>query len=471
LANQLGFADLSGDYNPMHLDPIVARRTQAGAPVVHGVHSMLWALDQLSSLVEMHGLNSLDADFTQFLYVDEDVSLYLLKTTNTETRAELRIGDSVVSHLMLGFGGRSAGTAAMADVSTGLCYSRSTTRPLPMDWSEVVGAHGVVHYFATTMTPMSDFPHLCAAIGLQRMKALLSLTRLIGMACPGLHSIFHRIRVRLVEDHNEIGELRFATAKSDSRFSIANISVRADGIVGTLKCSLRRPPTLQPTCAELRPIVSRDEFQGNTAFVIGGSRGLGELSAKLLALGGARVIISYFQGREEAEKVVEEISKAGGSAICIALDVLQPLKPQLEKFTTRPTSIYFFATSRISGRVSPVFSAEQFNLFNRLYINAFYQVCSAFATGDKKPVHVFYPSTIFVADPPKGMLEYSMSKAAGEVIASNLSLFMPGIKVEIVRLPRLPTDQTASVLGSDMGSATDVMLPILRRVEGLPTKV
>ena len=49
LTDQEKFARLSGDANPMHLDPVAARRTQAGAPVVHGVHALLWALESLAT--------------------------------------------------------------------------------------------------------------------------------------------------------------------------------------------------------------------------------------------------------------------------------------------------------------------------------------------------------------------------------------------------------------------------------------
>src|SRR5208283_179858 len=46
-AEQERFASATGDFNPMHMDPIAARRTQAGAPVVHGIHYALWAIDAL----------------------------------------------------------------------------------------------------------------------------------------------------------------------------------------------------------------------------------------------------------------------------------------------------------------------------------------------------------------------------------------------------------------------------------------
>ena len=49
LADQERFANVSGDHNPMHLDAILARRTRAAAPVVHGVHLLLWTLDAFAA--------------------------------------------------------------------------------------------------------------------------------------------------------------------------------------------------------------------------------------------------------------------------------------------------------------------------------------------------------------------------------------------------------------------------------------
>ena len=43
--DQSALAQLSGDYNPLHLDPAAARRLGFGSPVVPGIHSLLWALD------------------------------------------------------------------------------------------------------------------------------------------------------------------------------------------------------------------------------------------------------------------------------------------------------------------------------------------------------------------------------------------------------------------------------------------
>src|SRR6202050_3314195 len=71
MADQLSFAALSGDYNPMHVDALAARRTLAGAPVVHGMHAVLWALDALAG-AELIGprLCEIRAQFRKFAYLD-----------------------------------------------------------------------------------------------------------------------------------------------------------------------------------------------------------------------------------------------------------------------------------------------------------------------------------------------------------------------------------------------------------------
>src|SRR5919197_134098 len=62
-----------------------------------------------------------------------------------------------------------------------------------------------------------------------------------------------------------------------------------------------------------------------TALVTGGSRGVGAATSKLLAAKGANVIVNYFNNKEAAEKVCEEIKKEArgteGYAIAIQAEV------------------------------------------------------------------------------------------------------------------------------------------------------
>lgn len=59
---------------------------------------------------------------------------------------------------------------------------------------------------------------------------------------------------------------------------------------------------------------------GKTAFIHGGSRGIGAASARRLARDGARVAIGYGASAIAAEALVEEIKASGGDAIAIHAD-------------------------------------------------------------------------------------------------------------------------------------------------------
>jgi enoyl-[acyl-carrier protein] reductase III len=53
------------------------------------------------------------------------------------------------------------------------------------------------------------------------------------------------------------------------------------------------------------------DFKGKTAFVTGGTRGIGLAIAETLAKGGANIVINYFRSRKSADEAVEKIKGYG----------------------------------------------------------------------------------------------------------------------------------------------------------------
>jgi 3-oxoacyl-[acyl-carrier protein] reductase len=66
------------------------------------------------------------------------------------------------------------------------------------------------------------------------------------------------------------------------------------------------------------------DFEGKTALITGGTRGLGKAVALRLSAEGARVALVYHTRAAEAEQTLEEIRSAGGSAVAVSGDVSSP---------------------------------------------------------------------------------------------------------------------------------------------------
>src|SRR5580704_5671541 len=89
---QQQFAALSGDFNPIHMNPMAARRTQAGAPVVHGIHTLLWLLDGIAGTHGLPAPATVVARFRKLVYVGDSVDAEVSKVTTSELRARVLAG-------------------------------------------------------------------------------------------------------------------------------------------------------------------------------------------------------------------------------------------------------------------------------------------------------------------------------------------------------------------------------------------
>jgi acyl dehydratase len=393
LADQLWFAALSGDRNPIHVDPVAARRTAAGQPVVHGIHTLLWALEVIRAAhPDMPPPGAIRADFLSFLAVGSAAEVGELSDGR---RATVTAGGMPVMRLEL----RAGGGPAVPVLPVAQEAPAAPETPAMLDLADMAGLRGVVACASTPEVLAAAFPGACAWLGAERVAALTACTRLVGMVCPGLHSIFNRIDVNILPGEDD--RLAYEVSAVDPRFRRVTLAVSGGGIVGTLVTSARQPPVTQPSIAELAPRVAPRAFAGAKALVVGGSRGLGELTAKLLAAGGADVLLTYASGRDDAERVTGEIRDWGGSCRSIRYDAAgNPAAQFAGGAITGLTHCYYFATPPIFGASVSAYDKTRFDRFRALYVDGFAALCEALAGGGD--MSIYYPSSVAVAERRRG---------------------------------------------------------------------
>jgi acyl dehydratase len=465
-ADQQWFAALSGDSNPIHMDRIAARRTLAGVPVVHGVHNMLWALNTMAAThPELPIPTSLRASFDRFVSLGETVTVRLSSVDANRLRLSVTSAGDGISVMTVSVSLKAELPPEPSSDFPANGTTISVSEPLDLNMNEIVSLSGMVPYATDLSTVESAFREVSRWLGVARVADLAGCTRIVGMVCPGLHSIFHGLHVQLTRPHSARGGVSFRVASADVRFRRVVLDVIGTGIQGSVTTTARQPPVAQPNIKDLADVVRRGEFANQTAMIVGGSRGLGELTAKLLAAGGARVVITYAQGVADAKRVVSEITGAGALAEAIPHDATLPCANQpVASYAGLITNLYYFATPPIGGKSLDPIDLTRLPVFLQLYVYGFYDVSKILA---KEKLVVFYPSSVFVSERASKFLAYAMAKAAGELLCAEMTRGWKGVKVLSSRLPRLPTDQTAELAPSNLHTPVDVMLPLLRRAHAL----
>lgn len=455
------FAFFSADRNPIHLDAVQARRTQAGQPVVHGMHTVLWALDVIARNQALRPVTQLKVEFQKLIYVGDQVTLEIISQNDAGIRLELSVDGLLVTSLKLTFGEARLEIDRMG--CTPAVHEHSwPSEPRELSFEQMGQASGWLS-FARSVGPLANFfPAAAAALGASRVAALACMSRQVGMVCPGLHSIFSGFTVNLASQSDA---MFFEVTSVDERFRLIEQSVEGGGWSGTIESFARHPPVLQPRVKHLAQFVRTNEFQQASALIIGGSRGLGELTAKLIAAGAGAVTITYAVGRADALEIQRQIRDWGGLCEVIPYDATQPAENQLHSLKRAPASLYYFATPPIARRKTNLYAPSVLNDFLRVYADGFHDLVQWLLRAPGARLSAFYPSSIAVKERPAEMTEYAMAKAAGEVLCKDLARFRKGLRVVVERLPRMLTDLTATVVPVETADPLDVMLPIVRRVE------
>jgi len=452
----VAFAHLSGDHNPLHVDPTTARRLRFGDTVAHGIHLFLRSFDELAAqrLFDHQAPTALFASFDNAVLTGAKVEL----DAQMEGR-KLRISAHVAGRrafsgsIELGPLQRSEVTIEDAEFSPA-CPEEVVFPPSPGDGA--VPLKLSKHIFGTL------FRSLNTVLGECWIADLLATTQIVGMRCPGMHSIYSSFRLRRASLPGRIASMRYRVTGVETRLQMIRVQVDGAYLEGTIETFFRPPPVAQRSMNEVATLVSPSAFIGHRVLIVGGSRGLGELTAKIVAAGGAQVTLTYSRGREDAERICIEARHLGRDCTARHLDITNPRLGSVCEWLagSRFSHVYFFASPLIAKNTGS-WSEALFQQFTQIYVTAFATLVEHLRprrADPIAPVRFLYPSSTFVNQVESGFCEYAVAKAAGEALCDQLQ--DRNLQFKKPRLPRMRTDQTSSLV--DIGAVDP--LPVMLEV-------
>jgi hypothetical protein len=442
------FARFSGDSNPVHVNPLEARRTIAGQCIVHGINSLLWAMDVLVHNKKIIVV-AFEVKFLNSVFLEENVDCFwsveskkLFLVSGTSLLCTIRITEGTVLKIE----------------EFNIPIEKPSHSPAMISFSEASHLQKQPLIFhGDSNIAKQLYPAFCERYGLERACEIAMVSDIVGMQVPGLNSLFLAFSA---EFRQENVEHVFSIAKHDSRFETLSLAIDSATFKGMAKVVFR--PTIKPPLSmeQLSAFVEKDEFKNIKALIVGGSRGLGEVVAKLIACGGGHPVITYHSGASDARRVCEIIHAYGAS--CDTIQYTVGAESTNIYGATDINQCYFFATPKIFGKRSSDYDNQLVNLFTAVYVDGFGKLCRQLH--QQTPfLTVMYPSSVAIDNPLPGLAEYIDAKLKGEEFCKVLSR-QENTYVVWPRLPRIETDQTLSLIKVPASDPVEILLPIIRQM-------
>ncbi|HYW45896.1 MAG TPA: MaoC/PaaZ C-terminal domain-containing protein [Bryobacteraceae bacterium] len=453
-ADQEWFARVSGDSNPLHTNAAFASRTFPGAPVVHGVHALLWALDRRCAVDPSIRIGGVQVSFVKPILLGDRV------TVGGEGRT-----------IRLLVRGETMAVAALTEprpptavpIYGGIIWQPGSP-PLDHTGEDLSGAGGEIELTAAVDELSNAFPHLARATESGFAAGLSAISTLVGMACPGLHSVLSEISATAAVTGRRT--LAFGVVRHDRRFSRVEMAVNGPGLAGTvaaLTYAFAAPPAGD---AAIRELVPPAAFAGQTPLIVGATSGLGATTARLLAAGGARPVLGY-RDPVSAEAVLETVRQLGECELT-PFDATAPAGglQTLAAMGWRGGEVYYFASPRIFRRRIEPYQAEDLRDFLSVFVDGFYEtVRGLLEIRAGEPLTIFYPSTAALDEPASDLFEYRTAKRAGEELCNRLIEKYRRLRIVSARLPRIETRQTRTVVKARAETPETVMAPFVLEIQ------
>jgi 3-oxoacyl-[acyl-carrier protein] reductase len=210
-----------------------------------------------------------------------------------------------------------------------------------------------------------------------------------------------------------------------------------------------------PTIQDLKMVSAADMgISGKVVLITGASRGIGETIAKLLSLHGARVIVNYHRGQDDAARIVQEIASEGGAAIAVQADVtrLEQVRKMVAEAKHRYGPINVLVNNAVKDfRPIPFLSLtwDEIQMDLDVVTKGAFHCCQEvipqmLEVGGGKIINI---SSVAVDNPPPDHAKYVLAKSALVGLTRSLSIEFASknIQVNLVVPNFIETDLVAHI--------------------------
>ena len=459
------FEKASFDRNPLHRDDSYARKTQFGQTVVYGMYATLFALGEWLAGRNIR-LSTIKGEFKKPLLTGTE---YDLTVNESSTRTDITVSRNGTKYLKLRIGPasiknlpfhwpKSPSFSPRVDAADSVQFPETDTLEIPgTRYSS--GWNG-------GLQPPPLFRLRRDQLPFEQLTAFLWSSYFAGMEVPGRQALFSAFEFNFESAESSADDFQISPLRVelDRRFNRLTIQGTATGIRSLTISSFERPVSVQISLDAIRKSVGTGpSMAGKKVLITGASRGFGAVLAQTFALQGAQIFLNFFQSRQEAEALVQNIAAIGPRPVLIQGNAANPQEWKSVKGEVG-------AIDFLINNASPVIpainfkeqSAEDIVSFVSRSLELFLVPCSQLLPQMSPGGTVIQISSVFVTQPEAGFSHYVAAKSAAEAVMRSLAEEYSDLRFLIFRAPRMLTDQTNTVVPiQNMSSPSDVAKVLL----------